>query len=110
MVTSRSRGCLAERDPADPAPTKAHLDPARCTTGKDTGIDGFSVGDTTSDSNPHWLVVQHDGDSQRMIALSIIDAETDDTKLDTIDNDIPRRTPNLVPQSLKYLFSLSGNL
>jgi hypothetical protein len=77
-----SAGCLSERDGAGPStntPNDADLE--MCTTGENA-LEGFSVGESTTDINPHELTIQNDGDSSRTISLRITNADLDEALLD----------------------------
>jgi hypothetical protein len=44
--------------------------------------DGFALGETTGDVNPHGLTVRNDGQDGRTVELQVADADTDETLLD----------------------------
>lgn len=76
-------GCLSENKATNPdTNTAAHSDTEMCTTGENTSLKGFSVGETTSDTNPHGLTVHNDADSSRTVIVHITDTETNETLRD----------------------------
>jgi predicted small lipoprotein YifL len=66
-----------DSDPADADPeSPATTDPA----GTDPP-EGFALGETTGDVNPHGLSVRNDGQDTRTVDLRITDADTNETLL-----------------------------
>jgi len=67
---------------ADPTDTSAGS-PAETPDPTDTDPpDGFALGETSGDHNPHGLTVRNDGEDARTVDLRVTDADTDETLLD----------------------------
>jgi hypothetical protein len=47
-----------------------------------TPADGFTLGETTGDVNPHGLTLENEGEDARTAELTVSDADTDETLLD----------------------------
>ena len=80
-----SRGSTPESNPGTDTGTPEGTDtatPAGADPAAMQPSDGFTLGETTGDVNPHGLTVRNDGEDSRTIDLTISDADTGETLLD----------------------------
>jgi hypothetical protein len=92
-----SRGAGPGSDPTDTDPPEStDPDPTATPTGApeatatpvgtpDQGeppADGFAIGETTGDVNPHGLTLENESDDPRTVELTVSDADTEETLLD----------------------------